>query len=267
MAEGDTVLRAARRIEAVLGGAEVGVAAPNPRGRVDGLARVDGRRLDRVESHGKNLLLRFGDLVLHSHLGMNGSWRVYRRGAAWEKPAAAAWAVLRGEEWEAVQFGGPTLRVLPASALRLDPQLASLGPDILAADFDLGEAVRSLRGELGRTSFRYAGGSATARGTSLGEALLDQRRIAGIGNIFKSEACFAARLSPWLRLAELGDEDLQRVLLAAREQMQAAADGGRHPGAVYRRRGRPCSVCGTPIASRGQGDANRTTYWCPRCQR
>ncbi len=252
MAEGDTVLRAARQIEAVLGGAEVGAAAPNPRGRVDGLARVDGRRLDRVDSHGKNLLLRFGDLILHSHLGMNGSWRVYRRGAAWGKPAAAAWAVLRGEEWEAVQFGGPTLRVLPASALRLDPQLASLGPDILAADFDLDEAVRSLR---------------AAAYLSLGETLLDQRRIAGIGNIFKSEACFAARLSPWLRLAELEDEDLQRVLLAAREQMLAAADGGRQRGAVYRRRGRPCSVCGTPIASRGQGDANRTTYWCPRCQR
>jgi endonuclease VIII len=250
LAEGDTVLRAARRIEAVLGGAEVGVAAPNPRGLVDGLARVDGRRLERVETHGKNLLLRFGELVLHSHLGMNGSWRVYRRGAAWGKPAAAAWAVLRGEEWEAVQFGGPTLRVLTATALRRDPQLSGLGPDVLAADFDLAEAVRSLR----------------AADLGLGEALLDQRRVAGIGNIFKSEACFAARLDPWRRVGELADEELERVLLAAREQMQAAVEGGRHPGAVYRRVGRPCRVCGTPIASRGQGDANRTTYWCPRCQ-
>jgi endonuclease-8 len=250
LAEGDTVLRTARRIEAVLGGAEVGVAAPNPRGRVAGLQRVDGRRLERVDAHGKNLLLRFGDLVLHSHLGMNGSWRVYRRGAAWGKPAAAAWAVLRGGGWEAVQFGGPTLRVLPASALKRDRQLASLGPDILADDFDPAAAVRSLRD-----------------GRVLGEALLDQRRIAGIGNIFKSEACFAARLDPWHPVAELEDEELERVLLAAREQMQAAVAGGRHPGAVYRRSGRPCPACGTAIASRGQGDANRTTYWCPRCQR
>jgi endonuclease VIII len=257
LAEGDTVLRAARRIEAVLGGAEVGVAAPNPRGRVDGLARLDGRRLERVESHGKNLLLRFDDLVLHSHLGMNGSWRVYRRGTAWGKPPTAAWAVLRGQEWEAVQFGGPTLRVLPVSALRLDPQLAGLGPDVLAADFDLEGAVRSLRG----ASPRHDGATAT-----IGEALLDQRRIAGIGNIFKSEACFAARLDPWRRVAEVEDDELERVLLAAREQMQAAVADGRHPGAVYRRAGRPCPACGTPIASRGQGDANRTTYWCPRCQ-
>ena len=251
MAEGDTVLRAARRIEQALGGAEVGVSAPSPRGRAAGLERLDGRRLETVEARGKNLLLGFDDLVLHSHLGMSGSWHVYRRGAAWRKPAGAAWAVLRGGEREAVQFGGPTLRVLRAGAVKLDPQLASLGPDILAADFDLDEAVRSLRArpEL-----------------ELGEALLDQGRIAGIGNIFKSEACFAARLDPWRRIAELSDSELERVLLAAREAMQAAVADGRHPRAVYRQSGRPCRVCGTRIASRGQGDANRTTYWCPRCQ-
>ncbi len=251
MAEGDTVLRAARRLEQALGGAEVTVSSPNPRGRIAGLARLDGRRLEAVEARGKNLLLRFGDLVLHSHLGMNGSWHVYRRGATWRKPAGAAWAVLRGEEWEAVQFGGPTLRVLRAAALRLDPQLASLGPDVLAEDFDLAEAVRSLR---------------SAPDKQLGDALLDQTLIAGIGNIFKSEACFAARLDPWRRVTDLSDPELERVLLAARDQMQAAVASGRHPKNVYRRAGRPCPTCRTPIASRGQGDANRTTYWCPRCQ-
>jgi endonuclease-8 len=251
LAEGDTVLRAARRLEQTLGGAEVSVSSPNPRGRIAGLERLDGRRLDGVDVHGKNLLLRFGDLVLHSHLGMNGAWHVYRRGGPWRKPAAAAWAVLRGEEWEAVQFGGPTLRVLRAGAVRLDPQLAGLGPDVLAEDFDLAEAVRSLRasGEI-----------------ELGEALLDQRRIAGIGNIYKSEACFAAQLDPWRRLDELSDAELERVLLAAREQMLSAVAEGRHERAVYRRAGRPCPVCGTLISSRGQGDANRTTYWCPNCQ-
>jgi endonuclease-8 len=266
LAEGDTVLRAAKRIEQTLGGTEVGVAAPNPRGRVAGLGRLDGRKLDGVEARGKNLLLRFGDLVLHSHLGMNGSWHVYRRGAAWRKPAGAAWAVLRGGEWEAVQFGGPTLRVLTAAAVKRDRQLAGLGPDILAPDFDLGEATRSLRGESLRTYPRYAAISANARGPSLGEALLDQGRIAGIGNIFKSEACFAARLDPRRPVGDLTDAELECVLRVARQQMQAAVADGRHPRAVYRRAGRPCPSCGAPIASRGQGDANRTSYRCPRCQ-
>lgn len=252
MAEGDTVLRAARRIERALGGTEVEVATPNPRGRAAGLSRLDGRRLDSVEARGKHLLLEFGDLVLHSHLGMSGSWHVYRRGGAWRKPGRSAWAVLRGGESEAVQFGGPTLRVLGAAAVRRDPQLTGLGPDILAADFDPGVAVRSLR---------------TTPDRGIGDALLDQSRVAGIGNIFKSEACFAARLDPWRRIEDLEDAELERVLLAARDLMQAAvADGRQQERAVYRRAGRPCPVCGTPIASRGQGDANRTTYWCRRCQ-
>lgn len=252
MAEGDTVLRAAKRIEQALGGTEVGVAAPNPRGRVAGLARLDGRRLEGVEARGKNLLLGFGDLVLHSHLGMNGSWHVYRRGVAWRKSPGAAWAVLRGGDWEAVQFGGPTLRVLTAAAARRDRQLAGLGPDVLAADFDLDEAVRSLRG---------------TADLSLGEALLDQGRIAGIGNIFKSEACFAARLDPRRRVGDLTDTELKNVLRTARHQMKAAVADGRHPSGVYRRVGLPCPACRARIASGGQGDANRTTYWCPRCQR
>lgn len=268
MAEGDTVLRAARRLEQALGGAEVDVDAPNPRGRVAGLARLDGRTLEAVEARGKNLLLRFGDLVLHSHLGMNGSWHVYRRGATWRKPVGAAWAVLRGPEWEAVQFGGPTLRVLTAAAVKHDRQLACLGPDILTPTFNPASAVPSLRGGRVRTSSRYASKNANSpEAPSLGEALIDQGRIAGIGNIFKSEACFAAGLDPRRPLAELGDEELERVLRAARDQMQAAVADGRHSRAVYRRAGRPCPACGTPIAAGGQGDANRTTYWCPRCQR
>jgi endonuclease-8 len=250
MAEGDTVLRAARRIEAALAGETVAVAAPNPRGRAAGIERLDGRRLDRVESHGKNLLLHFGELVLHSHLGMNGSWHVYPRGGRWRKPRRAAWAVLAGEAKEAAQFGGPTLRLIPAARLPRDPQLSRLGPDILAPDFDLDGAVRALRADPTRT---------------LGDALLDQTLVAGIGNIFKSEACFAARLDPWRPIADLGDDDLRAVLEAARSLMLEAVATGRHPHAVYRAR-RPCPNCGGRISSRGQGDANRTTYWCPACQ-
>ena len=250
MAEGDTILRAARRIDAALTGETVAASAPNPRGRAVGVERLDGSRLDRVEAHGKNLLLRFGDLVLHSHLGMNGSWHVYPRGGPWRKPRRSAWAALAGEEREVVQFGGPTLRLIPAARLARDPQLARLGPDILAPELDLDAAIHGLRAD-------------PARG--LGDALLDQTLVAGIGNIFKSEACFAARVDPWRQIADLDEEDLVAVLEAARSQMQQAVASGRHTYSVYRAR-RPCPVCGGRVASRGQGDANRTTYWCPNCQ-
>jgi len=250
MAEGDTILRTARRLDAALAGEVVAAAAPNPRGRAAGVERLDGRRLDGVESHGKNLLLRFGDLVLHSHLGMNGSWHVYPRGGPWRKPRRSAWAVLAGERGEAVQFGGPTLRLIAADRLRRDPQLVRLGPDILAPDADLEAVATGLR---------------AAPERALGDALLDQTLVAGIGNIFKSEACFAARLDPWRPLGDLSDEELHTVLSAARGQMLEAVASGRHGYAVYRAR-RPCPVCRGGISSRGQGEDNRTTYWCPRCQ-
>ncbi|HEY0391300.1 MAG TPA: DNA-formamidopyrimidine glycosylase family protein [Solirubrobacterales bacterium] len=251
MAEGDTILRAARRIEGAIGGEPLAVSTPNPRGRAAGVQQLDGATLERTEAQGKHLLLHFGDLILHSHLGMSGSWHLYRRGAAWRKPAAAAWAVLEGESCEAVQFGGPTLRLLRPDAVRRDPTLSRLGPDILAANFDPGPVTRSLRAHPHR---------------ALGDALLDQTLVAGIGNIFKSEACFAAKLDPWQPIAELTDEELNRVVEAAHDLMQAAVERSRHAHAVYRRAGRPCRTCGTPILSKGQGDANRTTYWCPRCQ-
>jgi endonuclease-8 len=250
MAEGDTILRAARRIDAALAGETVTASAPSPRGRAAGIERLDGRRLEGVESHGKNLLLRFGDLVLHSHMGMNGSWHVYPRGGPWRKPRRAAWVVLAGERREAVQFGGPTLRLIPADRVRRDPQLARLGPDILAPELDFDAVISGLHADPAR---------------SLGDALLDQAVVAGIGNIFKSEACFAARLDPWRQLGDLSDDELRAVLEAARSQMLEAVASGRHTHTVYRAR-RPCPVCAGRIASRGQGDANRTTYWCPRCQ-
>jgi endonuclease-8 len=250
MAEGDTILRAARRLDAALIGETIAASAPNPRGRAARIERLDGRRLDAVESHGKNLLLRFGDVVLHSHMGMNGSWHVYPRGVPWRKPRRSAWAVLAGERQEAVQFGGPTLRLIAADRVRRDPQLARLGPDVLAPELDLDAILAALRADPGR---------------GLGDALLDQAAVAGIGNIFKSEACFAARVDPWRPVGDLDDEELVAVLRAAREQMLAAVADGRHTYAVYRAR-RPCLVCHGRISSRGQGDANRTTYWCPRCQ-
>lgn len=252
MAEGDTILRAARRLEAALAGQRLSATASDPRAQAAGIERLDGRVLETVTAHGKHLLLRFGELTLHSHLGMSGSWHVYGRGTTWSKPPGAAWAVLSGETTEAVQFGGPTLRVLGSKALHRDPVLARLGPDVLAPDFDADRLVRSLR---------------SAPDRSVGDALLDQRLVAGIGNIFKSEACFAARLDPWQRIGELSEEQLRHVVQAAHELMRDAVEQGRQDRAVYKRAGRPCPRCGTEIGSRGQGDANRTTYWCPSCQR
>jgi endonuclease-8 len=251
VAEGDTILRAARRIETALGGDTVAISAPNPRGRASGVERLDGHTLERAEARGKHLLLHCGELVLHSHLGMSGAWHVYPRDAHWRKPRAAAWAVLRGERAEAVEFGGPTLRVLSAGALRRDPVLSRLGPDILAADFDPAHVTVSLSKAPERT---------------VGEALLDQQLVAGIGNIFKSEACFAARIDPWQPIAEIDPPRLESLVQAAHDLMRASVEQGRPESAVYKRAARPCPRCGTPISSRGQGDANRTTYWCPNCQ-
>ena len=182
---------------------------------------------------------------------MSGGWHVYAAGAPWRRPRSSAWAVLAAGGRQAVQFGGPTLRVLSAARARRDPQLARLGPDILAPGFDAAAAAARMRADPGR---------------ELGDALLDQALVAGIGNIFKSEACFAAGVDPWRSLGTLGEAELVSVLSAAREQMLAAVEQGeRHRFAIYRRRG-PCRRCGTPVRARGQGDAARTTYWCPGCQ-
>lgn len=251
MAEGDTILRLARRFDSTLVGETVAASAPNPRGRATGVERLDGRRLESAEARGKHLLLGFGELSLHSHLGMSGGWHLYRHGARWRRPRSSAWAVLSGGGWDAVQFGGPTLQVVPSARLRRDPQIARLGPDILAPDFDAEAVIGAMRADPTR---------------GLGDALLDQHLVAGIGNIFKSEACFAARLDPWRPVGDLSEEELRSVLSAARSLMLEAVESGRHPHNVYRRRQGACPACRGPISSRGQGDANRTTYWCPRCQ-
>jgi endonuclease-8 len=253
MAEGDTILRLARRLDSALAGELVRARTPGPR-RPAGLPveRIDGSRLDRVESRGKHLLLHFDDAVLHCHLGMRGSWQIHRPGEPWRAPAAQSWIALSSDHAEAVNFRGSTMRIATEAQLRRDSRLARLGPDLLADDFDPAKAVARIRSV--RPDLR------------LGEALLGQRLVAGIGNIFKSEGCFEARVDPNQRLADLGDEQLTRVLETTRVLMLEAAETGRHPHRVYRRAGQPCPRCGSAIRSRAQGDAARTTYWCPRCQ-
>lgn len=251
MAEGDTILRLARRFEQTIVGETVAAGAPNPRGKAAGIERLDGRQLEAVEARGKHFLLFFGELSLHSHLGMNGGWHIYRHGARWRRPRASAWAVLTGGGWEAVQFGGTTLQVMTTLRLRRHPQITGLGPDILAEQFDEEAAVAAMRADPTRT---------------LGDALLDQHLVAGIGNIFKSEACFAAKVDPWRPIGDVSKEELRSVLAAARGLMLDAVKSNRLPFKIYRRRQGACPHCHGRISSRGQGDGNRTTYWCPRCQ-
>jgi len=240
--EGDSLARAARRLQ-VLVGERVEVETPHPRAAVKQLAqRLDGRRLLAVEAAGKNLLLRFEeDLVVRSHLRMSGSWQVRPRGS---KLFGRPWLVLRGAEREAVLWNGPVLELD-------DRAIRRLGPDILTEPPDLDAMTGNLRRDPAR---------------AVGDALLDQRLVAGIGNLWKAEALWEARVSPWRPIAEVSDEELRSVLEAAHELMTVSVDGGRQWRLVYNRAGRGCRRCGTPIEARGQGEANRTAYWCPVCQ-
>jgi endonuclease-8 len=245
MPEGDSLHRAARRLQ-VLVGERVAVETPHPRAAAERLAeRLDGRRLESVEAVGKNLLFSFeGGLVLRSHLRMSGRWQVRARGS--RALVGKPWLVLQAPKHEAVLWNGPVLELTGRAARRL-------GPDILADPPDLAGMAENMRRAHSRRE--------------LGEALLDQRLVAGIGNLWKAEALWRAQVSPWLRLGEVSDAALERVLAEAARLMRASLDGRREARAVYRRAGRPCPRCGEPIRSRGQGDDNRTAYWCPRCQR
>jgi endonuclease-8 len=253
MAEGDSILRLARRLERAFAGSTVSVRLPGRR-RPDGPAeRLQGTTFVAAETHGKHLLLRFsGELVLHSHLGMKGAWHIYGPGERWRKPGHSAWIAISNEEAEAVNFNGTTMRVFRAEQARRDPRLRQLGPDILGRDLSADRAVAALR--------------RADAGTDLGEALLDQRLLAGVGNIFKSEGCFAAGVDPWRSVGELSDDELNRVAMSTRSLMLEAVESGRQPQRVYRRSGRPCPTCGAGLLSRPQGDAARITYWCGRCQ-
>ncbi len=244
MPEGDTLHRAARQLE-VLVGERLEVASPHPRAQAERVAVVlDGRRLESVEAVGKNLVLRFeGGVVLRSHLRMSGRWAVRPRG---EPRSGRPWLVLRGSRAEGVLWNGPVLELHTRA-------LARLGPDILATPLDLDAMLARMR---------HADGA-----RRLGEALQDQTLVAGIGNMWMAESLWRARLSPWRRLRDVSESDRRLALETVATQMRSAVEAGREPRKqVHGRAGRPCRRCGAPIRSRGLGDANRTVYWCPSCQ-
>jgi len=274
MPEGDTIFRAARTLHRALAGKQVTrFESVLPKlSRVDEDAPLAGRTVEDVSAMGKHLLMRFsGDLVLRTHMRMNGSWHIYRHGEAWRRPRVSMRIVLETADFVAVAFDVPVAEFLDARKLERHEELRKLGPDLLQDDFDPVEAARRLRE---RTS------------TEAGEALLNQRVMAGIGNVFKSEILFTCGVNPFTPISALTEEQISRLVTTSRKYLKANVTDG-HPGGivtytgmrrttgradpsarlwVYGRHNEPCRKCGTPIAFAQQGLHARVTYWCPKCQ-
>jgi endonuclease-8 len=274
MPEGDTIFRAARTLHRALAGKTVvrfqTVLTQLERVHID--TPIVGRTIERVESRGKHLLMYFsGDLILRTHMRMNGSWHIYRPGERWQVPMRDMRVLVATEDFEAVAFRVPVAEFRSAAALKRDRAIESLGPDLLDPDADLDDAVGRLR----------------ARGAlPIADALLDQRALAGIGNVYKSESLFVAGVSPFASVTSLSDETLGAIVETARAQLKAnTRDPLEAPSAtwrgmrrttksdrpegrlwVYGRAGEPCRRCGTPIVIAKQGEDARLTYYCPKCQ-
>ena len=255
MPEGDTLFRTAVGLRPYLVGRTVTAARANGPGPIPQLHRIVGHEIRAVESLGKNLVIRFDDgLELRTHLRMSGTWHRYRPGERWRRPPARARLVIEVPGAVAVCFDAPVVELFEQRAEAVHPSIGRLGPDLLAPELDVAEVLRRLRDP--------------SRGqVAAGEALVDQRALAGIGNIWKSETLWAERVNPFARIVDLEDEVLGRLVATARRKLLASAAGRPEPLAVYRRTGRPCRRCRTPIASGQQGaELPRTTYWCPTCQ-
>ena len=290
MPEGDTIFRAAEALNRALAGRTVTrfesvypsltrVAEDHP---------IVGRTVESVFARGKHLLIAFsGDLVLRTHMRMNGSWHLYRAGVRWQRPARDMRVLVGTEGLVAVGFNVPVAELLSARDLARHTQLQALGPDLLA---DAGRQSQPHVGDLftGRQP-SFDPGEVILRmrargGDPIADVLLNQRVVAGIGNVFKSEILFLAGIDPFTSVARLTDADLERLVGISRDQLAAnvmtrtqtlSRSVGRRttrsldPGAklwVYSRGGKPCRRCGEFIQSRKTGPDARLTYWCPRCQ-
>lgn len=272
MPEGDAIFRTARTLHRALAGQRVtrfeSVLPALTRVHED--ASVTGRTVERVEASGKHVLMRFtGNLTLRTHMRMNGSWHVYRSGERWRRPRRDMRIVVATDRFEAVAFNVPVAEFLDARAEARQADLRAIGPDLLGETFDEDEAVRRVRDR---------GGEAIA------DVLLNQRVVAGIGNVYKSEVLFICRISPFAGAEDVPDDRVRDLLRTARKLLQAnvtALGGGittylgfrrtRSRDAsesryVYGRARRPCRRCATPIRVRAQGPHARLTYWCPQCQ-
>jgi len=257
MPEGDTIHQIAATLRPYLSGKMLLEAAV---GR-EAEGRLAGSRVEEVFAHGKHLFLVLSrGVVVRSHLGMHGTWHVYRPGEAWRKPASQASLVLRTERHVLVCFDAKEVEVMRREGLRMRDALRRLGPDLLADEVDLDEVVRRA-GEL------------CGPDAAVVDVLLDQRPASGIGNVTKCEALFLAGVHPGKRLGELGDAGARRLFATARELLRANRDGGPRrtregdpPHWVYERSGKPCLRCGTRLAYAKLGRDLRGTTWCPTCQ-
>jgi endonuclease-8 len=272
MPEGDTIFLAAATLRRVFAGKVVTAfesVLPSLT-RVDATRPLVGRTIESVTSRGKHMLMSFsGDLILHTHMRMNGSWHVYRPGERWHRPARDMRIVVATSEALAVGFNIPVAEFLTSGDLARHRQLQALGPDLLDPAFDRAAAHARIQ---------------TLADHAIGDVLLNQRAIAGIGNVFKSEILFIAGINPFTRVADLPDDALDRLVEVALKQLRVnvvarprslaptrgrRTTGSLHPDKglwVYGRGGLPCRKCGTEILSSKTGVDARLTYWCPRCQ-
>jgi endonuclease VIII len=272
--EGDTIFRAARALDKALAGAtvtgfETGVARL---ASANDDAPLMGRVIEKVEARGKWLLMYFsGDLILVTHMLMSGSWHVYRVGERWKRPRGHMRVVIRTAQYEAVAFAVPVAEFHTARTLERRTAIAKLGPDLLKSAFNEDEAKARIR----------------ARGDEeIGNVLLDQKVMAGIGNVFKSEICFVCGVHPFRLVSSLSEREIECLVDSARRLMAAnvtdtssnqimtytglrRTTGRSDPSArvwVYRRKGEECRRCGGVIQMRKQGLSARSTYWCLQCQ-
>jgi endonuclease VIII len=272
--EGDTIYRAARTLHrAFAGHAVIKFESVLPKlTRVDVDSGIVGRTIEKVEADGKWMLMHFsGDLILLSHMLMSGSWHVYRPGETWQRRATDMRILIETATFVAVGFNVPVAEFHTAESLARRPGFNKLGPSLLGEGFDEATATARL---LSRPD------------EETGVALLTQSLMAGIGNVYKSEVCFACGVNPFRRIATLTKEEMACLVSTARKYLLAnvtessgdrivtylgmrRTTGRSDPSErlwVYQRRGEPCRKCGAAIASRKQGIEARTTFWCPVCQ-
>ncbi|MCE7927737.1 MAG: Fpg/Nei family DNA glycosylase [Dehalococcoidia bacterium] len=261
MPEGDSVYRFAALLRDTLQGRPVLAASSHGPGPAPQVQRIVGATCTGVRSRGKNLLISFDNgLALRGHLHMYGTWHVYAPGEPWRLPQSAMRVAIEVPGAVAVNFNAPTIELIEERALAVHRPLAALGPDLLDDSFDAEAAVRRLR-------------DPSRAGLTIGDAIMDQRALAGAGNIWKHETLFRCRVNPWRRVEDLDDTTLMAIILKAQELLRASVmkpSPGR-PSArptmyVYGRTGMPCRRCNTRLRSAPQGLDTRRTTWCPRCQ-
>jgi endonuclease-8 len=249
--EGDTLFRAAETLRQWLVGRPITAIDARDVGLRHRAADLVGTPVDAVEARAKHLLITIGDLTVHSHMKMTGSWHVYATGQRWRKPHGAMRLVLEAGDRQAVCFNAPVVQVVPTAIVDQLPGVRTLGPDVLK-DFDPDDGARRLEN--------------VSAETPIGDALLDQTIVSGLGNIWRLEALWAERVHPATPVGALTTEQKRALVATGARLMGAAARTTRPRPEVYKRTGQPCRRCGGGIVARRMGKDNRTSYFCPICQ-